>query len=318
MTALGTTLTAEDLPDSLQPLYDAICNVVPLGFGEHGNDQSAPVSEWNALASRYDAILSKHPKITPRKMRKPVMQLGSLGGGNHFIEVCLDQTDHIWLMLHSGSRGIGNIIGQYFIARAKEEMRDYYIRLADQDLAYLVEGRGAFGDYIEAMTWAQDYARVNREVMVHRIMQVMRAYLPAFRTVAEAVDCHHNYTVRENHYGKNVWLTRKGAIRAREGDLGIIPGSMGDRSYIVRGKGSAEAFNSCSHGAGRVMSRTQARKTFTTDDLEARMSGIVGRRDVGVLDEHPDSYKRIDEVMAHQGDLVDVVHELRQVLNVKG
>jgi len=224
----------------------------------------------------------------------------------------------VWVMLHSGSRGIGNAIGTYFIELAKKDALKNNVHLPDADLAYFPEGAQHFDDYVEAVGWAQDYARANREEMMDLVLEAMRRHLPAFEVTGAAVNCHHNYVERERHFGEEVWLTRKGAIRARAGELGIIPGSMGARSYIVRGKGSAESFQSCAHGAGRRMSRKEAGRRFTTEDLEAQTAGVVCRKDKGVLDEIPGAYKDIDEVMANQSDLVEVVHTLKQVLCVKG
>jgi tRNA-splicing ligase RtcB len=247
-----------------------------------------------------------------------VHQLGTLGGGNHFIEVCLDDANRVWAMLHSGSRGIGNAIGSYFIELAKRDAERTELQLPDRDLAYFPEGAQHFGDYVEAVGWAQDYARANREEMMDLVLEAMRRHLPSFSVTDEAVNCHHNYVEREEHFGEKVWLTRKGAIRARAGELGIIPGSMGARSYIVRGKGNAESFHSCAHGAGRRMSRNAAQKAFKVEDLIRQTEGVVCRKDKGVIDEIPGAYKNIDEVMANQSDLVEVVHTLKQVLCVKG
>ena len=269
---------------------------------------------------KLSSILHKHPNVGKRvgKNSHWTRQIGTLGGGNHFIEVCLDEAGGVWVMLHSGSRGIGNAIGTYFIELAKKDAERNNVQLPDRDLAYFAEGAQHFGDYVEAVGWAQDYARANREEMMDLVIEAMRRHLPSFEVMREAVNCHHNYVERERHYGEDVWLTRKGAIRARAGELGIIPGSMGARSYIVRGKGSAESFDSCAHGAGRRMSRKAAQKKFSLDDLEAQTQGVVCRKDRGVLDEIPGAYKDIDEVMANQSDLVEVVHTLKQVLCVKG
>jgi tRNA-splicing ligase RtcB len=246
------------------------------------------------------------------------LQLGTLGGGNHFIEVCLDESGRVWVMLHSGSRGIGNAIGSYFIELAKRDMEKSQGSLPDKDLSYFNQGTAHFDDYVEAVGWAQDYARANREEMMDIVLEALRRHLPAFEVTGAAVNCHHNYVEREEHYGEKVWLTRKGAIRARAGELGIIPGSMGARSYIVRGRGAAESFHSCAHGAGRRMSRNAAQKRFSVQDLESQTQGVICRKDKGVLDEIPGAYKDIDEVMANQSDLVEVVHTLKQVLCVKG
>jgi tRNA-splicing ligase RtcB len=244
--------------------------------------------------------------------------MGTLGGGNHFIEVCLDEERRVWVMLHSGSRGIGNAIGSYFIELARRDMERHAAQLPDRDLAYFEEGAEHFADYVEAVGWAQSYAAANREAMMELVLGALRRHLPAFDLAEAAVNCHHNYVAREHHYGKRVWVTRKGAIRAGAGELGIIPGSMGAKSYIVRGKGAAESFESCAHGAGRRMSRTAAQKAFTPRDLHEQTAGVVCRKDRGVLDEIPGAYKDIDEVMANQSDLVEVVHTLKQVLCVKG
>jgi tRNA-splicing ligase RtcB len=265
-------------------------------------------------------ILQKHPGIEKRTGKRSswAHQLGTLGGGNHFIEVCLDESDRVWAMLHSGSRGIGNAIGGYFIELARRDAERNSVVLPHRDLAYFAEGASHFDDYVEAVGWAQDYARANRAEMMETVLEAMRRHLPAFEVTDAAVNCHHNYVEREHHYGEDVWLTRKGAIRARQGELGIIPGSMGARSYIVRGKGAAESFHSCAHGAGRRMSRNAAQKRFDVEDLIAQTRGVICRKDRGVIDEIPGAYKDIDEVMANQSDLVEVVHTLKQVLCVKG
>ena len=324
MMAYQLTLSAKDLPDSLADIRTDIERAVPHGFvttpgrALKGGWETAPASvstRWRKLEERYNAILAKHPKI---KHQRPVHQLGSLGTGNHFIELCLDEKDGVWVMLHSGSRGPGNQIGQYFIALAKEDMRTHFINLPDTNLAYLSEGTEHFDDYFEALMWAQDYALENRQAMMEAILRVLRDHLPPFQIGEHAVNCHHNYVAREKHFGDDVLLTRKGAVRAAEGVMGIIPGSMGARSFIVRGKGNAQSFCSCSHGAGRVMSRTQAKKQFTLEDHARDTAGIECRKDEGVIDETPKAYKDIDAVMAAQSDLVEVVHTLRQVVCVKG
>jgi tRNA-splicing ligase RtcB len=263
----------------------------------------------------YRRIVARHRKL---ERGRTLEQLGTLGTGNHFIEVCLDTEGSVWVMLHSGSRGVGNRIGTYFIDLAKRDMRQHLANLPDEDLAYLQEGAAHFDDYVEAVGWAQGYAATNRDAMMGLVLEAMRRHLPGFEVTDEAVNCHHNYVERERHYGADVWVTRKGAIRARRGDLGIIPGSMGARSYIVRGKGSEESFQSCAHGAGRRMSRTQAQKKFTRQDLAEQTAGVVCRKDSGVIDEIPDAYKPIDEVMTNQADLVEVAHTLKQVVCVKG
>lgn len=240
-------------------------------------------------------------------------------GGNHFVEVCLDEEGAVWLMLHSGSRGVGNAIGTHFIELARQDMRRHTVNLPDQDLAYLEEGTRHYDDYVEAVGWAQKFARINREVMMHNLIQAVRGVIKKpFETHIEAVNCHHNYVQRERHFGKDVLITRKGAVSAREGELGIIPGSMGARSFIVRGKGNPESFNSCSHGAGRVMSRTEAKRRFSVADHERATRGVECRKDEGVIDEIPMAYKDIDAVMHAQRELVEVVHTLKQVVCVKG
>jgi len=320
MMATRLSLTANELDESaLKKVFAQISRDVPVGFGQHP-DREARTEAAKAFRSDLKKIVQRHPGIEKRVGRNSswVHQLGTLGGGNHFIEVCLDESDRVWAMLHSGSRGIGNAIGSYFIELAKRDAERDHVSLPDRDLAYFPEGAQHFDDYVEAVGWAQDYARANREEMMDLVLEAMRRHLPSFSVTDEAVNCHHNYVERETHYGEAVWLTRKGAIRAGEGELGLIPGSMGARSYIVRGKGSAESFHSCAHGAGRKMSRNAAQKAFSTKDLEAQTAGVICRKDKGVIDEIPGAYKNIDEVMANQSDLVDVVHTLKQVLCVKG
>jgi len=246
--------------------------------------------------------------------------LGTLGTGNHFIEVCLDERDHVWFMLHSGSRGVGNRIGSHFIEKAKREMEKWFIHLPDADLAYLPEGSQHFSQYCEAVRWAQEYARTNRTLMMQATVEAAQrsGLLPSFELTSEAVNCHHNYVAKEHHFGKDVWVTRKGAVRAGEGDLGIIPGSMGAKSFIVRGKGNRDSFCSCSHGAGRKMSRTAAKKAFSLEDHARMTAGIECRKDEDVIDETPGAYKAIEDVMQAQKDLVEIVHTLRQIVCVKG
>lgn len=324
MMAWQLTLSAKDLPDSLAAIRTDIERAVPHGFvttqgrALKGGWETAPAaisSRWRKLEGRYNAILEKHPKIAHKR---PVHQLGSLGTGNHFIELCLDEADAVWVMLHSGSRGPGNQIGQYFIELARQDMRTHFINLPDRDLAYLAEGTEHFNDYWEALTWAQEYAWENRQAMMDSVLRVLRDHLPPFKIGEQAVNCHHNYVARETHFGEEVLITRKGAVRAAEGVMGIIPGSMGARSFIVRGKGNVESFCSCSHGAGRAMSRTQAKKLFTLEDHARDTAGIECRKDADVIDETPKAYKDIDAVMAAQAGLVDIVHTLRQVVCVKG
>ncbi|MEO7726096.1 MAG: RtcB family protein [Burkholderiales bacterium] len=312
---------AEHLPESLAQIRSGMEHTVPTGFEKHAPAQQNEKAAAELFKS-FKWLEEKHPKaFTHRKESTDKIissQFGSLGGGNHFIELCIDENGELWVMLHSGSRGIGNVIGQYFIALARDDMRTHFINLPDKDLAYFPEGTAHFDDYVKAVGWAQGYARANRDEMMRRILIVLHKYLPPFRDRTEAINCHHNYVEREFHFGKNVWLTRKGAVRAREGDLGIIPGSMGARSYIVRGKGNPDSFHSCSHGAGRAMSRTEAKKRFTIQDHAAATKGVECRKDAGVIDETPAAYKSIDAVMAAQADLVEVVHTLKQVICVKG
>ena len=324
MMAVQTTLTANDLPESLREVRAAIEQAVPHGISFRGRDKGswgvapAPAEDaWAGLKPRFDAIVAKHPTI---RQSNNLKQLGTLGTGNHFIEVCLDEADRLWLMLHSGSRGVGNKIGTYFIELAKKDMRQWLVNLPDKDLAYFSEGTEHFAEYVEAVEWAQDFAMTNRRLMMAAVMRAMRSApgIPPFEAGTVAVNCHHNYVARERHYERDVLVTRKGAVRARAGDLGIIPGSMGARSYIVRGRGNPEAFDSCSHGAGRAMSRAEAKRRFTLADHAAATAGIECRKDADVIDETPAAYKSIDAVMEAQRDLVEVLHTLRQVVCVKG
>ena len=322
MMAIRTSLNANDLPDSLSAVRAEIERKVPVGNGPGGNHKETPARAATALRNsglheRLDNVLAKHRRIQRTMFAK---QLGTLGGGNHFVELCLDEEARLWVMLHSGSRGTGNILGTYFIQEAREalEKRVLGYHVPDKDLAFFVEGEPLFDDYIEAVGWAQDYARLNREVMMDRVLMAMRDVFPAFTLGKSAVNCHHNYVEREHHFGADVWVTRKGAVRAREGELGIIPGSMGAKSFIVRGKGNSESFCSCSHGAGRSMSRAEAKRRFTLEDHLAATAGVECRKDAGVIDETPMAYKDIDAVMAAQFDLVEVVHTLKQIVCVKG
>ena len=327
MIAACTTLTAGDLPDDLKGVRSAIERAVPHGrtpgrrarrdHGAWGRVPPHVAAAWAQLAPGFECICEKHPVL---RNTNHETHLGTLGTGNHFIEVCLDEVDRVWFMLHSGSRGVGNKIGRYFIELAKEDMRAHRVNLPDADLAYLREGTRHFGAYVEAVEWAQTYAATNRELMMGAVIRAVQGGqgIPPFGAAVEAVNCHHNYVTREHHYGKDVLVTRKGAVSARAGQLGIIPGSMGARSYIVRGKGNPESFHSCSHGAGRAMSRNQARRTFTLADHAAATEGVECRKDDAVLDETPGAYKPIDAVMAAQSDLVEIIHSLRQVVCVKG
>jgi tRNA-splicing ligase RtcB (3'-phosphate/5'-hydroxy nucleic acid ligase) len=320
MMAARLSLTADEIDEaSLRKVFHQIGRDVPVGFDQH-DERSARTQAAKRFGKGLTRILQAHPAIGKRIGKKShwALQLGTLGGGNHFIEVCLDETQRVWVMLHSGSRGVGNALGSYFIELARKDAERNRLQLPDRDLAYFPEGAAHFDDYVEALGWAQDYARANRAEMMDLVIEALRRHLPPFEITGEAVNCHHNYVEREEHFGEQVWLTRKGAIRARAGELGIIPGSMGARSYIVRGKGAAESFHSCAHGAGRLMSRNAAQKKFKVEDLIQQTHGVICRKDKGVIDEIPGAYKDIDQVMANQSDLVDVVHMLKQVLCVKG
>jgi tRNA-splicing ligase RtcB len=320
MNAIRLSLRAKDLPDNLKRVRSAIENMVPVGFAKH-KTIAAQNSTIKNLESRINQITDKHPAVF-RMIKNPeqtwTQQLGTLGGGNHFIELCLDENQELWIMLHSGSRGIGNAIGRYFINLAKKDMEQHQLQLPDRDLAYFTQGAQHFDDYVEAVHWAQEYAMFNRREMMRLLIEALRRELPPFEMTKEAINCHHNYVAIEEHFGAQVFLTRKGAIRAGEGELGIIPGSMGAKSYIVRGKGNQESFCSCSHGAGRRMSRTEAKRRFNSQDVATQTQGVECRKDKGVIDEIPGAYKSIDEVMANQEDLVEVVHTLKQIVCVKG
>ena len=327
MMATRTTIKADQLPDNLLGVRTAIEAAIPHGRTDNGgaadvgswkNDPpSDALHAWRELAGDFARMVIDHPAL---QQCNNVNHLGTLGTGNHFVEVCLDEQQHVWVMLHSGSRGVGNRIGTYFIRKAKEEMKRWHIHLPDVDLAYLPEGTQHFGDYVRAVHWAQRFALRNRELMMERALDALfdAIALPLARGTVEAVNCHHNYVNRERHFGATVWVTRKGAVSARRDELGIIPGSMGAKSFIVRGKGNRESFHSCSHGAGRAMSRREAKRRFTVEHHAKATEGVECRKDEGVLDETPAAYKDIDAVMAAQVDLVDVVHTLRQVVCVKG
>jgi tRNA-splicing ligase RtcB len=326
MMAVRTTLRASDLPDDLGGVRGAIERAVPHGLtrGRGRRDEGSwstppPDAEraWAELAPRFAALVAKHPKLAKTNQR---VHVGTLGTGNHFIELCLDAEQRVWAMLHSGSRGVGNAIGRHFIELAKRDLERESVHLPDRDLAYFREGSEHFDEYVDAVGWAQDFAAANRRVLMELVLGALRNVpsLPPFATAEAAVNCHHNYVAREHHYGKDVLVTRKGAVRARAGELGIVPGSMGARSYIVRGKGNPESFASCSHGAGRVMSRAEAKRRFSVADHAAATAAVECRKDAGVIDETPAAYKPIDAVMEAQRDLVEVVHELRQVVCVKG
>lgn len=326
MMAYQTTLTAEQLPDSMRDIRNRIEQAVPHGRTDNGgrNDRGAwgeinntNSACWASLKEGYEAIIEKHPKA---KAYNTVNHLGTLGTGNHFIELCLDENNSVWIMLHSGSRGPGNRIGAYFIEKAKKEMERYFIGeyLPNKVLAYLVEHTALFNDYVEAVSWAQDFAFQNRKLMMSSVINALRQSLPPFEITEQAINCHHNYIAKENHFNTNVWITRKGAVRARKDDLGIIPGSMGTGSFIVRGKGNKDSFCSCSHGAGRVMSRAEAKKNITLKQHAEAMKGIEARLDKEILDESPAAYKDIGAVMEAQSDLVEIIYHLRQIVNVKG
>jgi len=326
MIAQRTSLNASDLPDNLFGLRSLIEQSIPHGRTDNGgfNDRGAwgePGSfgkiTYEKLHHGLRDIVTKHPNLE-RAASRAVNHMGTLGTGNHFIEICLDEEDVVWVMLHSGSRGIGNKIGTYFIELAKEDMRRWFINLPDIDLAYFAEGTEHFLDYVTAVGWAQTYASCNRQVMMDIALRCLSSAVKPFGLDIHAVNCHHNYVAVENHFGANVFVTRKGAVRAREGDLGIIPGSMGARSFIVSGKGNKESFCSCSHGAGRAMSRGEAKRRFTLKDHIEATASVECRKDEDVIDETPAAYKDIDAVMAAQSDLVDIVHTLKQVVCVKG
>jgi len=329
MMAVKTSLRADQLPDDLASLRSRIEAAVPHGRsarrgrsgnsrdkGAWGNTPDDVLKAWSPLDEAFKIMTEKFPFL---KQTNNIAHLGTLGGGNHFIEVCLDEHNAVWIMLHSGSRGVGNRIGSHFIEQAKKDMERYFIHLPDKELAYIPEGSSMFREYTMSVAWAQDFARINREVMMARTLEALQDEIPIpFTAEAEAVNCHHNYISRENHYDKNVWVTRKGAVSARKGEMGIIPGSMGAKSFIVRGLGNEESFCSCSHGAGRVMSRTQAKKEVSLAQHIKAVKGVECRIDENVIDETPSAYKPIEKVMAAQKDLVEIVHTLKQVVCVKG
>jgi len=325
MMAARTSLLASDLPDTLERIRSAIEQAVPHGRdvgrgkrdkGSWGDPPAEIVAAWATLAARFDAITAKYPRL---KSTNNLVHLGTLGTGNHFIELCLDEEQRVWIMLHSGSRGVGNAIGSFFIELAKQDMRKWHINLPDEDLAYFPEGTDHFDDYVEAVGWAQDFAALNRRMMMTNVIRALRSQIAKpFDAELEAVNCHHNYVTREKHFGENVLVTRKGAVRAARGVLGIIPGSMGAKSFIVRGLGNPDSFDSCSHGAGRVMSRNEAKRQVSLAEHVADTAGVECRKDEGVIDETPRAYKPIEAVMAAQADLVEIVHTLKQVVCVKG
>jgi tRNA-splicing ligase RtcB len=325
MVATMTNLKAEDLPDSLFALRNQIERDVPVGFNEHAKgipSVSGPYADVlrKNLHKTMDSFqhLQLGPKLTRADEKKIGRQIGTLGGGNHFIELCLDTNSNVWVMLHSGSRGIGNQIGTIAVTLAKEQAAKRGWGLPDEDLAWLDQGTPEFDSYIEAMHWAQDYARFNRDTMLSLVLTALKSRIPKMKVVGEVINCHHNFTSLETHFNEEMWITRKGAVSAKAGQMGIIPGSMGAKSFIVVGKGNHDAYCSCSHGAGRKMSRNQAKKLFTSLDLEAQTAGVECRKDADVVDEIPGAYKDIDQVMAAQADLVDIVHTLKQVMCIKG
>lgn len=345
MAAVKTTLVAEDLPDTLRGMRKMIEQAVPhgrtntgrrgrrgrRGRGEEQGPQrrSRDVGSWGEVPKRVGNLWTAHLDARFRNLceKYPVLRntnnlnhLGTLGTGNHFIEVCLDEAGAVWFMLHSGSRGVGNRIATVFIEKAKKDMEIHQMNLPDMDLAYLSEGTEHYEDYMEAVTWAQDFARINRQVMMENVITAVNKVrgLPPFEANLMAVNCHHNYVTEENHFGEDLLITRKGAVRAGLGELGIIPGSMGAKSFIVRGLGNEDSYCSCSHGAGRVMSRTKAKKIYNIDDQIRATEGVECRKDKDVIDEIPMAYKDIESVMAAQSELVEVVHTLKQVVCVKG
>lgn len=330
MIAQRTSLVAADLPDNLHALRTEIESRIPHGRtndgkpGDRGAWGDVPPKYAEAFATMKAGlakVVAKHPKIGQAAERAQ-HHLGTLGGGNHFVEVCLDEQDRVWIMLHSGSRGIGNRIGSYFIQLAKEDMKRYHVNLPDVDLAYIPQGSPLFPDYMEALSWAQAFAKLNRALMMEAALEALKLAVPKpFQVDCEAVNCHHNYVAQERHFGEEVFVTRKGAVRITETELGIIPGSMGAKSFIVKAKSGsplALAMNSCSHGAGRAMSRTEAKRRFSLEDHAKAMGTIEARLDADVIDETPAAYKDIDAVMAAQADHVEILHTLRQVVCVKG
>lgn len=327
MAAVKTTLVASDLPDNLKGMRKMIEHAVPHGrsarrgrrdVGSWGTPPTRVGNLWmEHLAKPFESLCERYPVL---KNTNNLNHLGTLGTGNHFIEVCLDEEGAVWFMLHSGSRGVGNRIATVFIEKAKKDMEGLQANLPDENLAYLSEGTTHYDDYIEAVSWAQNFARLNRQVMMENVIEAVKKVrgLPPFQANLMAVNCHHNYVAQETHFGEDLLITRKGAVRAGLGDMGIIPGSMGAKSFIVRGLGNEDSFSSCSHGAGRVMSRTKAKKIYTIDDQIAATQGVECRKDAGVIDEIPMAYKDIEAVMTAQNDLVEVVHTLKQVVCVKG
>lgn len=316
MIAARLDLSADQLPDNLLALHHGISRAVPAGVGQghQGQTMKFPFPEYGDGA------------WTERLYTKASEQFGSLGSGNHFIEVCLDEFDYVWIVLHSGSRGVGNELAKHHIDGAKKLMQRYFITMEDPELAYLVEGTPEFSAYIMDMLWAQDYAMNNRAEMLQLVKSVFEGFLDRDLLITDQINCHHNFTAKEHHHGRNMWVTRKGAIRARQGDRGVIPGSMGASSYIVAGLGNPASYTSCSHGAGRRMGRKAAERTLTVESLNEAMAGKTWNGSEGMregngaqlLDEHPDAYKNIDEVMANQTDLCMIEAKLHQILSYKG
>lgn len=323
MMACKTSLLAKHLPDNLSELRSLIESRIPHGsvpgspmVGSWGIVPEKVNRTWIGLEPEFMSICERHPIIAKSNNRK---HLGTLGGGNHFIEICLDEQQSVWFMLHSGSRGVGNLIGRTFIELAKKDMQKYFINLPDKDMAYLPNGSEHFISYIKAVNWAQEFASANRKIMMDILIGCVGDYLEVdFESSVEAINCHHNYVGFENHFDNNVWVTRKGAVSAKKGQMGIIPGSMGAKSFIVRGLGNEQSFHSCSHGAGRVMSRTKAKQLVDADIHAHDLQGVECRKDASTIDETPSAYKNIDDVMHAQRDLVEIVHTLKQVLCVKG
>jgi tRNA-splicing ligase RtcB len=326
MIAVQTSLKASNLPDDLKKIRAQIERDVPVGFDFHHREvglKSKGLEGMRVDRARTD-VLNRFEKLRIMERikrfdaKRLTAQLGTLGGGNHFIEICLDTEQNVWVMLHSGSRNVGKTIGEAATDFARDEVHKLGISLPDKDLGWFAEGTPLFDEYVEGMLWGQDYAKVNRDVMMLLVLAAMRRHLPTFELMNEAINIHHNYCQKETHFGKSLWITRKGAVSAQKGQMGIIPGSMGTKSYIVCGKGHEAAYCSCSHGAGRRMSRARAKREFTLDDLETQTAGVECRKDKGVIDEIPSAYKSIDEVMEAQKELVEVKAELRAVLCVKG
>lgn len=322
MKAVKTNLSASDLPDNLHSLRLKIEENIPVGsnpklrIGMWKDIPKYVEDAWSPLVDRFNKLCDKYPRFI---QTNNIHHLGTLGGGNHFIEICLDTNQHVWFMLHSGSRGIGNAIGTHFIELAKKDMERYFINLPDKDLAYLPKGSDHFDDYIESVTWAQEFARKNRDIMMNILIETVSSELNKEVLIKDiVVDCHHNYISQENHFGKNVFITRKGAVSARKDEMGIIPGSMGERSYIVKGLGNIHSFHSCSHGAGRKMSRIMAKKVVSLKEHQQSLSSVECRKNETTLDETPNAYKNIDDVMNAQSDLIEIVETLKQILCVKG